>query len=261
MYSYIDLVFKTNNLYGCNYAEPFAGGSGLALRLLLENKVNNIFINDLDKSIYSFWYSLLNFTDEFCEKIDNTEISVDEWSKQKQIQEKKESSDLFSLGFSTFFLNRTNRSGIINARPIGGLDQKGKYKIDCRFNKKNLIKLIQKISEYGNRIFLSNYDGEIFLKSNTGNSFFYFIDPPYYKNGQRIYENYFSHKDHLSLSKIIKKFLLESPFIITYDDEIEVIKLYPFLDFTKNTINYSLNIKRKEDEILFYNKITLPREE
>jgi len=204
MYSYIDSILKINNLYGCDYVEPYAGGAGLAIRLLFEEKVKTISINDIDKSIYSFWHCSLYETSKLCEKIINTDITVEEWKIQKQIQIKKDTADLFALGFSTFFLNRTNRSGILKAGPIGGYEQKGNYKIDCRFNKKRLIKLIKTISSYKNRIFLYNVDGEKFIKSMKSKNKFFFIDPPYFRNGKGLYVNYFSYIEHKNLSNTIR---------------------------------------------------------
>ena len=114
--------------------EPYSGGASVALFLLLEGFVNKITINDKDRAIYAFWYCVLNKTKDLCDKIERTEITIAEWRKQKEIQTKKEKADLLELGFSTFFLNRTNRSGIINGGMIGGVEQNGDYLIDCRFN-------------------------------------------------------------------------------------------------------------------------------
>lgn len=39
---------------GGTYIEPFAGGAGIAIELLLNGVVNQIVINDYDKGIWSF---------------------------------------------------------------------------------------------------------------------------------------------------------------------------------------------------------------
>ena len=143
---FIAKVCLDNDISG-HYIEPYAGGAAVALYLLLENKVGRITINDFDKSIYAFWYAVLNHTDEFCKLIENAELSYDQWIKQKEIQKNKSQCDLLALGFSTFYLNRTNRSGIICAGLIGGVKQNGIYKMDCRFNKPELINRIKKNSK------------------------------------------------------------------------------------------------------------------
>lgn len=257
MYSYVDTFLKKNNLYGCNYIEPYAGGAGLALRLLFEDKVQTIAINDIDKSIYSFWYCVLYETDKFCERIEKVDITVEEWRKQKQIQHNKNNENLFNLGFSTFFLNRTNRSGILKAGPIGGYSQKGNYKIDCRFNKDRLIKLIKIISEYKKRIFIYNSDGEKFIKQMKNQNQFFFIDPPYYNKGMELYVNFFTYLEHKKLSETIKSSLLTSPFILTYDQSKEIEDMYVNLKRVNSELNYYLNEKKKANELLFYNMIAL----
>lgn len=138
-------------------------GAGIAIRLLLEGKVESIYLNDYDRSIYSVWYCIVNETERFIRKIENTEVNIESYLIQKEIQKRKDEVDLFELGFSTFFLNRTNRSGIISSGPIGGYDQTGKDKIDCRFNKKSLIELINAISEKREHIFLYNMDAKKFI--------------------------------------------------------------------------------------------------
>ena len=145
---YVNELITIKKLNNSIYVEPFCGGAAVALSLLINGHVKNIIINDFDRSIYAFWYSVLNYTNELCELIMNTEINIKEWDQQKEIQDRKNSENLLTLGFSTLFLNRTNRSGIIKAGVIGGKEQKGEYKLDCRFNKADLINKIRLISEY-----------------------------------------------------------------------------------------------------------------
>ena len=139
---FIASLCVSNNISG-HYVEPYTGGASVALKLLLDGYVNEITINDLDRSIYAFWHSILTNTNKFCRKIRNTEVTLNNWKRFRKIFLNKEKASLFDLGFATFFLNRTNRSGIINGGVIGGVKQKGEYKIDCRFNKDNLIDRIK----------------------------------------------------------------------------------------------------------------------
>ena len=146
----VDLLEK-NNKIETTYIEPFAGGCGLALMLLKNNIVSSLLLNDIDKSIYCFWKSVLKYNIELCQMIDSAILTLEEREIQKSIQINKEKintrkkEDVLKLGFSTFYLNRVNRSGIINAGVIGGIKQTGNYKMDCRFNKKKLIEKIQEI--------------------------------------------------------------------------------------------------------------------
>lgn len=200
LYPAIANIIESNNMKHCIYIEPFAGGANIAWSLLINGIVDYIIINDADKSIYSFWRAITESTHWFIEKIESVSVTVDEWRKQRAIlQESSRYSK--ELGFAMFFLNRTNRSGILDAGPIGGYDQSGTYKIDCRFNKASLIKKISKIAEYKKNVKIYNQDISVFLLhylprwSDKGEIFIYF-DPPYYEKGQRLYMNYLSGEDH-----------------------------------------------------------------
>ncbi|MFG4620631.1 DNA adenine methylase, partial [Acinetobacter baumannii] len=228
------------NLNNYNYIEPYAGGAGLALSLLFHRYVSNIHLNDIDISIWSFWYSILFKTDDFIELIKSTEITIDEWHQQKYIQNIKNEVDTLTLGFSTFFLNRTNRSGIIQkAGVIGGLEQKSKYPLDCRFNKKSLISKIEKISQYREFIHLYNMDAVNFIEEieKKIEERFFCIDPPYFKKGQSLYTNFYTPNDHEKLSKVIKK--IEGQWILTYDNIIEIKNLYSNLPQYNFDLNYT----------------------
>ncbi len=252
---FIAKICVDNNING-HYVEPYAGGASVALYLLIENKVKKITINDKDKAIYAFWYSVLNHTDELCELIDKTKINIKNWENQKGIQKNKDrEKDLLKLGFSTFFLNRTNRSGIINAGVIGGKEQKGNYKIDCRFNKQDLIKRIKNIAEFKNRIVLKNLDAIDLIKkikkeSNNKNTIFYF-DPPYYLKGPGLYMNSYKENDHKKVAEEIKK-IKRIHWIVSYDNVSEINKLYTGIKKFKFNLTHTAFITRKGKEILFF---------
>ena len=150
--SFFSELFVANNLIGGTYIEPYVGGGSIALSLLINGVANQIIINDKDRSLFAFWYSILNYTDEFCQLIENTPITIDTWYEQREIQKNKTNAELLSLGFSTFFLNRTNRSGIIKGGVIGGLNQTGNYLIDARYNSDDLKKRIKLIALYKDKI-------------------------------------------------------------------------------------------------------------
>ena len=216
MYNIVKNIIIKNNLMNCIYVEPFAGGAEIALRLLSENIVSSIIINDYDKSIYSFWYSILNYTNEFIDKINSVDITLEERENQLKVYNDPLSS-ILDLGFATFFLNRVNRSGIIKGGPISkSLDSK--YPLDCRFKKENLVQRIIKIAQMKNRITICNEDASIFLMRNFNNPVFLFIDPPYYYKGKSLYMNYYSHYDHLNLKKMISS-LAKTSTIVTIHAE------------------------------------------
>lgn len=255
IYDYVRELVVANN--ATTYIEPYMGGMGIALKLLLNNDVEKIMVNDFDKAIYAFWYSVLNYTEQLIKKIETTPITIEEWKIQRNIQNNKDNcDDLLSLGFSTLFLNRTNRSGIIKAGVIGGLKQDGDYKLDCRFNREKIIKKITLIASLKKRIKLYNMDAEKFIRLNisrTKNSFTFF-DPPYYKKGPGLYTNFYNHENHLSLAKSIKKYMSNKNWILTYDVSDEIFKMYSNLRNEKYYLNYSVTKPSKGIEYIFYSK-------
>lgn len=249
-----------NDLQGGIYAEPFAGGASVALHLLFTEYVSSVIINDLDKSIYAFWFSVLNDTDNLCKLIFDTPVTVEEWEKQKLVQSNKADVDYLSLGFSTFFLNRTNRSGIIKGGIIGGKEQAGKWRIDARFNKQDLIKRIEKIALYTNRIELHNRDAIDFIKTvspNLGNTALIYFDPPYYNQGAALYANFYNHESHKELAEFIQG--LSHKWILTYDYTPDIISLYKNVEKRLLTLSYTAAQKIKGCEMIaFCDGFTIP---
>ena len=258
-YNYIKYLVTLNN---CDtYIEPFVGGGSVAIKLLLNKDIKSIMINDYDKAIYAFWYSVLNHTDELIELIKNTEITIEEWHKQKAINKNKEyNNNLLEIGFSTLFLNRTNRSGILKAGVIGGLNQTGNYKLDCRFNKLSIITKIQNVAKCKNNIKLYNKDAEDFIRQNiskTKNSLT-FLDPPYFNKGPELYVNFYNQENHKNLANTIKSTLFKKKWILTYDKVSEIEKLYSAFNKVEYYLNYSAGKQTRGIEFMFFSKETFP---
>jgi DNA adenine methylase len=248
-------VIETNQIIGGTYIEPYAGGASVALNLLLNDYVKNIIINDLDRSIYAFWHTVVDHNKELCEMIRTVEVTPEQWLIQKGVQRTKATAGLFELGFSTFFLNRTNRSGILNAWPIGGIQQKGEWKIDARFNKEKLIKRIEDIGIRSEAIKVYNLDATNLLTStikaiDTSNSLIY-LDPPYYNKGPVLYMNHYKPDDHVELAEIISK--IDHHWVISYDKVPEIEELYKKYHSIDLILRYSARENRKGAEIMFFN--------
>lgn len=252
---FIELLIDEYGHRGGVYIEPFAGGAGVAIELLEKGIVSKVVINDLDKGIYSFWRAILTDTDRFVSEIDSALLTIDEWYKQREICMTKNSRYSFELGFATFYMNRTNRSGIIKGGVIGGKKQEGEWKLDARFNKKNLINRIKKIALLKRNIHLYNKDFESFLLNYIpkydDNAFIYF-DPPYFKKGKQLYLNFLKYDDHVRIEKIIRE-QVKCDWIITYDDELEIEKIYKDYNIFRFNLNYSLAEKKKAKEIIIFN--------
>ncbi len=211
------------------YVEPFAGGFGIGIGLLQEGVIPSVILNDFDSHIYHFWTSVLNDTDSLLRLIKDTPITIEEREKQKQNYRDLD-ADPLTDGFATLFLNRVNFSGVIKGGPIGGLNQSGTYKIDCRFNKEDISRRIEAIAQFKNKIKLYNKDAGYLIKMHLMKMtapMFLNIDPPYVIKGSQLYTNFFTDGDHLNLQRVIVKHLdADYPWIITYDDCSLVRDLY-----------------------------------
>ncbi|WP_338513887.1 DNA adenine methylase [Pseudomonas poae] len=254
--TFVNSILENNNLSLCNYAEPFAGGASLAISLLFRGFVGEIHLNDFDRSIFAFWNCVLNYTDELLDLIETTPVTMESWYAQKDIQANKAFVSDIELGFSTFFLNRANRSGILTAGVIGGKAQAGKWKIDARFNKDNLKNRILSISKLKGRIHLYNQDALDFIKacdSILPERSFVYLDPPYYVKGPELYLNAYTHEDHLTLARAVLS-ELSLPWMVSYDDVAEIKSLYSKVKSNEESylLPYSASLERKGREIFFF---------
>jgi DNA adenine methylase len=257
LFRYLSELIQLNKPIDC-YIEPFAGGAAAALSLLLSNQVKKIILNDHDKLIYHFWDAVINNTELLIHRIENTPVNLEIWNKQREFLKDKSKlicASSLDIGFAAFYLNRCNRSGILipHVGPIGGRDQKGKWKIDCRFNKSDLIERIKRIADHRDRIEIFNLDGLDFLKHKIRslglqkhNTLLY-LDPPYYKQGPELYNVYFTDQNHIELMKFLR-FKLKFRWVLSYDDVPEIRKLYAGAKqngFSVNHFAYKAKIGRE----------------
>lgn len=251
---YISTLLNVNGLEGGHYAEPFAGGAAVALELLFSERVKQIHINDLDWAIYAFWYCAVNHTEEFVALIYETEISVDTWLQAREIKKAGQEKSIIEAAFSTFFLNRTNRSGILNGGIIGGHSQDGDWKIDCRFNKEELISRIRRIGFHGSRITVTNLDASVFLADyvpEIAPRTLVYIDPPYYVKGAYLYRNHFTHADHVRLAHVISK-MRKHPWLVSYDNVEQIRSIYSDYEQEQFSIGYSARNYGKGSEVMIF---------
>ncbi|WP_281696813.1 DNA adenine methylase [Acidaminococcus massiliensis] len=254
-------TIQLNNIPSPIYCEAFCGGSGIAITLLLSGKVDEIVLNDFDSAIYSIWNAVIKETDRFINKIQQTPITIDEWHRQHEIYNhlKNIRGYSFDLAYAAFFLNRTNRSGIIAGGPIGGMHQTSKYRLDCRSNIPALVQKIKNIAAYSSRIHLYSEDGidfiENILPTYDKEKLFTYFDPPYYEQGQFLYKNGLTDTYHQQLATAIQS-LEHHKWITTYDNVQRIKNFYEASTQFLYTLHYTANVKRHEEEVLFTNQYT-----
>ena len=238
------------------YVEPFCGGCGLAVKLLLSGDISSIIINDVNPAIYAFWSCVLNRTDELCSRIDGCNVTIEERDKQILILKDLKNHSIIDIGFASLFLNRTNISGIPSAGPIGGREQAGNNKLDARFKKSVLKDKIISIADKKGKISLYNLDvfdfiDEVLPEYESGRLFLNF-DPPYVKKGQELYLNHFSPEDHRKLRDKISE--CKHPWIVTYDYNKLILDLYSSFNYERIQLNHSAGTMKKGDEVIIYSK-------
>ena len=251
--SFLSQVIELNNLQGGTYVEPYAGGAGAALNLLMIGTVKHIIINDFDPAVYAFWVAVLYETDDFVFRIASVPLTIEEWHRQKNILNTHNQQNLFDVGFAAFFLNRCNRSGILKAGPIGGQHQAGPYTINARFNRENLIKKIRRIEQHKEGISVYNLDAIDLLQKivpGIDGPKLVYLDPPYYKKGHQLYLNAYEHDDHENLAWALGKMSNSDFWVLTYDDAQEIRALYQECTTSTYTLNYSAAQSKKGHELL-----------
>lgn len=251
LYTTLKELVRFNGLTKGTYVEPYAGGAGAALALLVTGQVQRIVINDLDPAVYAFWAAVVSEPARFSESIARAELTVKEWSRQKEIYT-SESNSLFDLGFATFYLNRTNRSGVLNGGPIGGMDQTGNYKIDARFNRDALIERVRVIGLHAKRIAVTNTDGlAVIRKYARRPSTLIYADPPYFEKAGSLYLNSFQDSHHAKLAECLNN-VSDAKWVLTYDNVPRVRELYDQRRNQLFSLYYSAHRVIKAKEIMVF---------
>jgi DNA adenine methylase len=259
---FIREVLRENDLIGGEYAEPYAGGAGVAMELLLDGSVATVHLNDSSLPVYSFWSSIINHTTDFIKLIETASMTVTEWKRQREILRRASEFSELDVGFSLFFLNRCNRSGIPNAGVIGGLEQAGKWKMDARFPRSDLIHRIELIALKKNSIKVYKQDAEDFIKKQipkTPRNTLVYCDPPYFHKASRLYLDHYLPEDHKHLADTIQT-KLKRPWIVSYDSVPEIIGFYAARRHFTYDLQYNAAKAYKGKEVfVFSDKVKVPK--
>lgn len=259
--NFVKLLFLENDLVGSEYVEPYAGGASVALSLLYEEYASHIHINDLNRSVHTFWKVVLERSDELCEAIAAARLDIDEWRRQRAIQDEPNPSDV-ELAMSTFYLNRTSRSGIIGGGPIGGYEQSGSWRLDARFRKDDLIRRIKRIARFRSRITVTGRDAAEYVREDLpalGGRVFVYLDPPYYVKGVKnagLYQNFYSHGDHVEIARLVAG--LAAPWMVSYDAAAEIDLLYRDFRSVSYDLDYTAHVRHWGAERIFFSPTITP---
>jgi DNA adenine methylase len=253
--AFVKNLMKENRLLDGEYVEPYAGGAAIALELLFQEYVERIHINDVSRPVHAFWKAVLDHTEALSKLVLDTKLTVTAWDKQRKIIEKPKEHDALALGFATFFLNRTNRSGILNGGIIGGRDQTGPWKIDARYNAPELVNRIQSIAAMKDRIKLTRKDALKFLQAGIGKwpaRTLIYLDPPYYVKGRDLYYDFYKPEDHASVAEFVRSGIQKQRWIVSYDNAPAIRELYNGSPHIVYDIGYSARAASQGSEVMFF---------
>lgn len=261
--AYVKEIIIENKLCDGEYVEPYAGGAAIGLELLFQEYVSKIHINDLSGPVYSFWKAVLNDTEELCRLVKNTRLSVPSWDRQKRIFSNPTDHSYTQLGFATFFLNRTNRSGILNGGIIGGRGQTGPWKIDARYNADELIFRIESIARMRKRIKLTRSDALALLRRGLAKwpkKTLIYLDPPYFERGRELYYDYYRGDDHAELAQFVGDNMQSRHWVVSYDNVAPIKKLYGAFRRIVYNVGYTARETRIGKEVMFFSpRLVIPK--
>lgn len=240
LFPYFSALLKQNGFSLNHYCEPYAGGAGLALKLVSCGLVDHAFLNDIDEAVWAFWTSALHHNEELCHLVRSARLDLDEWHRQREVWRDKDTSNVLALGFATFYLNRTNRSGIIEgAGPVGGYSQTGAWRLDARFDREKQEHSIRALAPFRSRITVSQLDALDFLEISLANSdAVTYLDPPYYVKGSKLYRNAYVHSDHEMVRDVVARYR-DGRWVVSYDAVEPILKLYSSFEPTFYSLSYS----------------------
>lgn len=250
--AFLKKVIDSNFDGPVRYVEPFAGGAGAAIALLLQGAASRIVVNDLDPAIWALWHSVVNDSARFQRLVRETPVSLDEWRRQRDVYQAGDATDTLTLGFAAFFLNRTNRSGVMNAGVIGGQAQTGTYRIDARFNKPSLLHMMQQIAARKEFIEVRNDDGlDIIREYALEDQTLLYADPPYFDKGSFLYMNSFTPQQHQELAAVLNA-STGGKWVLTYDNVKEIRTLYTDRRNQIFSLHYSAHKSGKMNELIVF---------
>ncbi|SHL21244.1 DNA adenine methylase [Nitrosospira sp. Nsp11] len=262
---FIARVMEVNGLTGGHYLEPYAGGAGVALELLYDGHANHVHINDLDSAVHSFWVAVTKKPEEVLKLLHDTPVTMDQWFKWRLVLRGEVEADLVERGFATLFMNRTNRSGILKGGVIGGLAQRGSYKLDARFKKDALAARIRKIADHASQITVYSEDALALLQrcgTFLRKESLIYLDPPYYVKGQGLYRNFYMHDDHLKIATALQSNRFMLPWVVSYDNATEICDMYRLSKCLSYNLNYTAQKRYVGNEVMFFSyELLVPENE
>lgn len=234
---------------GKELIEPFAGGGIVSLTAVIENLVDRATMVEKDEGVAAVWEVILSDGAAWlADQIVQFQLTPD--SAREAIEKAHES--LESLAFATIIKNRVNRGEILADGASFIKNGENGRGITSRWYPETLKKRILEIDKVKSRIEFIKGDAISILEKNSSRcDAVYFIDPPYFKAGRRLYR--YSTIDHTNLFQVATG--LQSDFLMTYDDSEDVIKMANDCKLATRSIAMKNTHHAKKSELLIGKKL------
>lgn len=193
------------------FVEPFAGGAGLSLALIAEGHLKHVVLAEKHYGIRTLLKTLrtLYWNDELMRLFECPNKDDFSWSYSTE------------QAFLTLHANYTNYQGILHPHA-----RKGENRWDVQKIAKKL-RQCHSILKKARVEFLEDYT-EAFNEFDKLDYGFCFIDPPYYKQGARLYQHSFNDKDHVELCETLQRGneFYPQQWMLAYDNHPRIWELY-----------------------------------
>lgn len=258
-------VMHVNGLAGGHYLEPYAGGAGVALTLLIDGAVEHIHINDADPAVAAFWRSATAWPNELSKMVADQPVTIEAWHHWRAVMLQQVPATELERGFATLFMNRTNRSGILKGGVIGGKAQTGNYTLGARFMRDDLCLRLERIGHHAKAIHVYEEDAhQLLLRCHQFlplKSLIY-LDPPYYVKGAGLYRNFYRHDDHVRIAKLLASRRFRRPWVVSYDNAEEIRSMYAYAHSFTYGLHYTAQRRYTGAEVMFFSeRLTPPAED
>jgi DNA adenine methylase len=233
----------------CTFIEPFAGGGIVGLTVAFEMLAEHVHLIEIDEQVAAVWETIITNGDgrALAEQIKRFDLSPE--NVGQLLGEVSQNVSLRAL--QTIVINRVNRGGIL-AKGAGRVKEGEAGKgLKSRWYPETLARRIEDIDRIRHRLCFTTGDGMTILKEKKDvEASAFFIDPPYSASGKKAGQRLYTHHalDHEALFDLTAE--LQSPFLMTYDDNAYIRDLAKQHGFCVQTVVMKNTHHAKAQELL-----------
>lgn len=219
-----------------SFCEPLCGGGSI---FFAKPKVKFNWLNDLDEELMNCYLHIRDHPQELADFLEGKNPTKENHNYYKNVFKPK---NALERAGRWYFLNRISYSGIMNMQNCywGYGD---KYSMQPKNWRIHVNRCSQKLQG----VTLTCQDFEEVIEELPDKAFL-FIDPPYFNRDQdKFYTHSFKLEDHKRLEKTLEKNKDRFKFLLTYDNDDEVKRMYSWAT-EKTEQQWWYTINRTDDQ-------------